>query len=101
MNDPMQSPQKSSLSWQIIEGLLQKQSYDEAFTMILRQVYSTQNAGSDFNNDSIVLIKALDKVGCKFSFLSLFNLCLCPHEFSLRHKLIVRTFEEGSLPAAL
>ena len=101
MNDHMQSPQKASLSWQIIEGLLQKQMYDEAFTMVLRQINSTQHAGSDFNNDSIVLIKALDKVGCKFSSHSLFNLCLCPHEFSLRHKPIVRSFEESPLPATL
>ena len=39
--------------------------FDEAFMMILRQVQLTQTKGADLNNDSMMLIKALGKVGCK------------------------------------
>jgi len=59
----MSEQQVKSLQWPVIENLLQKQMFDEAFMMILRQVSITQIKGSDLNNDSMMLIKALGKVG--------------------------------------
>lgn len=65
---PQEAPQlakKQGLSWPYIESLLQRQMFDEAFTLILRSVAQTQMKGADLNNDSMMLIKALGKVGCK------------------------------------
>ena len=60
-----------------MEALLQKQMFDEAFLLILRHVQQSQLKDADLNNDSMMLIKALGKVGCKFPLrLPVFDFCL-------------------------
>ena len=59
--------------------------FDEAFMLILRSISTTQVKGADLNNDSMMLIKALGKVGCKYSRyhfpLLTFFFPLCTHSF--------------------
>ena len=63
---PSQQQEKKVLVWTTVENLLQKQMFDEAFTMLIRAVSSSNIKEGDLNNESMMLIKALGKVGCKF-----------------------------------